>query len=285
MAAILALAASAAGAELPEIALPLRGVVLRIAVAGDTGDGSEAVAKGIRRVHAASPLDAIILTGDNFYPCSPLTVDAAAWSLVRPLTRIGLPVFPVLGNHDYCGKAGPAAQLSANGTIANWHLPARQYVLRSPVADFAMLDTTPYIYGRSRTAEEAVRAAFAKSPTGRRRIVVGHHPILSSGWHGYFPKKDVAQMRRITPLLREQGVALYICGHDHHLELVRGNPRFLVSGAGSDPIPPLKLRLNTIFPTEIRWERIGFAILEISRERLRVRFYDGEGNARSEWMR
>jgi 3',5'-cyclic AMP phosphodiesterase CpdA len=275
---------SSFAADLPEIGLTPRGAVLRIAVVGDTGDGADAVAKGVRRVHAAAPLDAIILPGDNFYPCSPLTVEAEAWKLVRPLTAIGLPVFPVLGNHDYCGKVGPAAQLQANGRIANWHLPAKQYVLRSALADFAMIDTTPYVYDANREAEDAVRAAFAKTPNGRRRIVVGHHPILSSGWHGYFPREDVAHMRRILPLLREEGVALYICGHDHHLELVRGNPQYLISGAGSDPIPPIKLRLNTIFPSEIRWERIGFAVLEITKDRMRVRFYDGDGNPRSEWL-
>ncbi|MEA2491814.1 MAG: tartrate-resistant acid phosphatase type 5 [Acidobacteriota bacterium] len=281
-AAILALAASGWAADLPELTLPMRGQVLRIAVAGDTGDGSEDVAKGIARVHAESPLDAVILTGDNFYPCGPREVDSESWKLVRPLTKLGLPLYPVLGNHDHCGP-GPGAQLRANGVVANWHLPGKQYVIRSPLADFVMLDTTPYVYGVV-GADEAVKAAFAKSPQGRRRIVVGHHPILSSGWHGYFPQQDVQNMRRLLPTLRASGVALYICGHDHHLELVRSNPLYLISGAGSDPIPPIKLRLNTIFPPEIRWERIGFAVLEISKERLRIRFYDGEGKPRSGWM-
>jgi 3',5'-cyclic AMP phosphodiesterase CpdA len=282
-AAILALAASAWAADVPELTLPMRGPVLRIAVAGDTGDGSEDVSKGIARVHAATPLDAVILTGDNFYPCPPPAVDSERWALMRPLTLLGLPLYPVLGNHDYCGP-GPASQLQANGRVAHWHLPGRQYVIRSAVADFVMLDTTPYVYGATGGTEQVVQAAFAKSPKGRRRIVVGHHPILSSGWHGYFPKKDVQQMRRLVPALRASGVALYICGHDHHLELVRGNPQYLVSGAGSDPIPPIKLRLNTVFPPEIRWERIGFAVLEVSATRIRVRFYDGEGKPRSGWL-
>ncbi|HEY0143674.1 MAG TPA: metallophosphoesterase [Thermoanaerobaculia bacterium] len=264
--------------NLPEIALPVRNGTLRIAVAGDTGSGSEAVAKGIARVHRATPLDAILLTGDNFYPCSPRSVDDERWSLVRPLVAVGPPLFPVLGNHDHCG-GGPEPQLR----WPHWRLPARQYALRSPLADFAMLDTTPYVFGQSAEAEDAVRATFARSAS-RWRIVVGHHPILSSGWHGYFPRDQVRRMRAITPLLEASRVDYYVCGHDHHLELVRGKPMYLVSGAGSDPIPPLLLRRQTIFPGEVRRERIGFAIMEITREAIRVRFYDGNGNPRSEWF-
>src|SRR5436190_18858391 len=90
--------------DTPRLQLAKHGKALRIAVVGDTGNGSEAVAAGIRRVHAGDPLDAIILTGDTFYPCGITSRDDPRWSLVSPLTSIGPPLFPVLGNHDYCGK-------------------------------------------------------------------------------------------------------------------------------------------------------------------------------------
>ncbi len=71
-----------------------RGGVLRIAVTGDTGKGSDAVGEGIRRVHAEKPLDAIVVVGDNFYPCGVTSEHDPRWSLVRGLTAIGVPVFP-----------------------------------------------------------------------------------------------------------------------------------------------------------------------------------------------
>ena len=108
--------------------------------------------------------------------------------------------------------------------------------------------------------------------------------MISSGYHGYFPRDEVRRMRTLIPHLRDAKVDLYIAGHDHHLELIRGRMAHLISGAGSSPIMPLKLRLSTIFPTEIRRERIGFAIVEISARRIRVRFYDANGRARSEWI-
>jgi acid phosphatase len=280
---LLLFAAAAAAAPLPEVVIVPHGAVLRIAVTGDTGDGANTVAVGIARLHAENPLDAIVLTGDNFYPCGPTSESDRRWSLVTALTRVGPPVLPVFGNHDVCGKADPLAQVRATGRIANWSMPARQYAVRAGIADFAMLETTPYVRGRSRDAEAALREAFAKSKA-RWRVVVGHHPVISSGYHGYFPRDEVRRMRALLPALGDTHAHLYLCGHDHHLELLRGRMLYLVSGAGSDPIPPIKLRLSTVFPGEIRRERIGFAVVELDANRIRVRFYDGRGRARSEWL-
>ena len=280
---LLLFAAAAGAAPLPEITLHPREAVLRIAVAGDTGSGADTVAAGIARLHAQKPFDAIVLTGDNFYPCGVTSEEDPRWKLVTALTRIGPPLLPVLGNHDSCGKSDPLAQVRATGVIANWRMPAPQYAVRFGIADFAMLDTTPYVRGKSREAEAALRSAFASS-TSRWRVVVGHHPVLSSGYHGYFPRDEVKRMRNIIPALRETRAHLYLCGHDHHLELLRGRMLHLVSGAGSEPIPPIKLRMSTVFPPEIRRERIGFAVVEMDAKRIRVRFYDAKGKARSEWL-
>ena len=65
---IFVLLATIASAAVPETTLTLRTTTLRLAVAGDTGDGTEILAKAIAAVHKQAPLDAILLTGDNFYP-------------------------------------------------------------------------------------------------------------------------------------------------------------------------------------------------------------------------
>lgn len=248
------------------------GDVLRIAVVGDTGAGTSAVAVGLSR---ARPLDAIILTGDNFYPCGVTSPEDPRWSLVLPLTRLGVPVFPVLGNHDYCGDADPDAQVRVFG---NWRFPAREYVVSTRFADFFFLETEPVVRGRARS----VTFAPSQKPW---QIAVGHHPILSSGYHGYFPRAEMAtRMRALLPSMRAAGIDLYICGHDHHLELVQGPILYLVSGAGSAPIRPVKLRLRTVFPAEINREPVGFALLEITASAIRVRFYEGSGEPRSEWL-
>jgi 3',5'-cyclic AMP phosphodiesterase CpdA len=267
----LACTASAAPAEV----LPLRGGTLRIAVVGDVGDGASTVEAGIARVHVAAPLDAVIIPGDNFYPCSVTSVTDARWSIITPLTTLGVPLYPVLGNHDYCGK--PDAQVQATGTVPHWRMPARSYVVRNELADFAMLDTTPYARGRSRDAEADVRDAFTGS-IATWRIAVGHHTIVSSGWHGYLPRTEHRRMARLLPVLRTSKVDLYICGHDHHLELVAGRPRMLVSGAGSDPIPPVALHPSTLYPADAKRQG-GFAVVELTATQMTITFYGMDGRA------
>lgn len=263
------------------LALGSAGPSVRFAVTGDTGKGADAVGEGIRRVHAAKALDAIILTGDTFYPCGVTSERDERWSLVRGLTTIGVPVYPVLGNHDFCGKSDPDAQIRATGVVPNWHFPARQHFVRAGVADFAFINTTSFIHRKSSIA----LADMFRSSTAPWRVVVGHHPVISSGYHGYFPRAEVTRMRELIPQLRAARADLYICGHDHHVELLRGRMLHLVSGAGSAPVPPIKLRTSTIFPAEIDRERIGFAVVEIDARAIRVRFYDEKGRPRSEWIK
>lgn len=283
MSLLFVLLATLASAPVPQTTLAPRTATLRLVVAGDTGKGTEVLAQAIRRVHKQAPLDAILLTGDNFYPCGVKAVDDPRWSLVRPLTRIGVPIFPVLGNHDFCGEAVPETQTQATGTIPHWRFPAPQYALRTPVADFAFINTTPYVRGHETPVASMIRATFASSRKPWR-IVVGHHPVVSSGWHGYFPRDEVGRMRELIPTLRETKVDFYICGHDHHMELLRGRMLHLVSGAGSAPVPPIKLRTTTVFPEEISRERIGFAVVEITARTIRVRMYDAKGRPRSGWI-
>lgn len=255
----------------PAVTVAPREGVLRFAVVGDAGDGAAAVARGISRVHTAKPLDAILLPGDNIYPCGVKSADDPKWSVLQPLIALQIPLFPVLGNHDYCGD--PDAQIAASERFPEWRFPAREYVLRGGVADFAMIDTTPYVRRKARAPD--VAAMFAESKA-RWRIVVGHHTIVSSGYHGYFPRREHRRMIALLKPLRAAHVDLYICGHDHHLELVDGRPRMLISGAASDPIGPVALHAHTIYPSTTETQG-GFAVVEVTSEKMTVTFFDLEG--------
>jgi acid phosphatase len=261
----------AVAAPLPEVLLPVHDGTLRIAVIGDTGIQTNTIAHAIA---AAKPFDAIVLVGDNFYPCGVKSATDPKWHVIEALTRLDIPIFAVLGNHDYCGN--PEAQV--NASVPNWHVPARAYAIRSAVADFAMLDTTPYAYGKSRNAEDAVRDAFASS-TPRWRIAVGHHVIVSSGFHSLFPRAEALRMRGLLPVLRHEKVDLYLGGHDHHEELLDLHPPLIVvSGAGSDPVPMITVRAETVWPKETHFhEPIAFAAVKITKDSLTVEFIDARG--------
>lgn len=244
---------------------------MRIAVVGDPGLQTDTISHAIA---AAKPFDVIVLVGDNFYPCGVRSATDSKWHVVNALTHLDIPIYAILGNHDYCGK--PDEQVNAN--VPNWHMPARTYAIRSEVADFAMLDTTPYAYGNSKTAEDTVRDTFASS-TATWRIAVGHHVITSSGFHSILPRAEAQRMRGLLPLLRKEKVDLYINGHDHHEELLDLHPPLiLVSGAASDPVPMITVRAQTVWPKETHFhEPIAFAALEITREALTVEFLNARG--------
>ena len=259
------------------LVLQMRGTVLRIAVVGDVGAGTAEVARGIARLNNEAPIDAVITTGDNIYPCGVKSLNDPKWSVLRPLSALHIPIFPVLGNHDHCGN--PDAEIGA--PLPNWRFPARTYVIHSPVADFAMLDTTPYA-GKGASPPD-IHGLFTGS-SAPWRIVVGHHPLLSSGYHGHYPRAEHGRMVALLPAMRSARVDLYICGHDHHLELIDSRPRMLISGAGSQPVPPLLRHAQTVWANEGPSYR-GFAMVEISAKSIAIRFYDAAGNARSEWFR
>jgi acid phosphatase len=252
--------------------------VLRFAVAGDAGDGTAAVARGIARVHAAKPLDAIILPGDNIYPCGVRSAEDPRWSVLQPLIALHLPLFPVLGNHDYCGN--PGAQIAASARFPEWHFPAPEYLLQGGVADFAMIDTTPYVRGRAPAPDIGALLAASHAPW---RIVVGHHTIVSSGYHGYFPRREHHRMIALLAPMRAAHADLYICGHDHHLELIDGKPRMLVSGASSDPVAPIALHPHTLYPDTTE-KQSGFAVVEVTRETMTVTFFDLDGRRLREFV-
>lgn len=266
------------------LTLPTHDNTLRIAVIGDTGIQTDTIAHAIT---ASKPYDAIILVGDNFYPCGVRSATDPKWHVINALTRLDIPIFAILGNHDYCGK--PDAQVNAD--VPNWHMPAREYVIHSPIADFAMLDTTPYAAGKSKAAERFIHEAFrengdesqgAPAPMSALhtwRIAVGHHVIVSSGFHSTFPRDQARRMRALLPILRENRVDLYLCGHDHHEELLDLSPPLIVvSGAGSDPIPMITVRDQTVWPKESHFhEPIAFAAVKITPEALSIEFINARG--------
>jgi tartrate-resistant acid phosphatase type 5 len=314
---VLALAAGApARAADAILTLPTGGDTLRLIVVGDAGATHSRLREGILAVQKAKGLDGILLTGDNFYPCGVSSPTDPQWTkITEHFGPANVPIYAVFGNHDY-GDAphdqvkpplctdfatNPLAEIAANGKVERWNFPAENYVIRSALADFVMIDTQPVAmdwakpFLGSGTATDVTSflqqsLAASKAPW---RIVVGHHTIYSSGVHGRTNGFDQQHTRRLLPLLRAADVDLYICGHDHDMELLGKlrpgkDPLFLVSGAGSGlsemkPRKPKVLAVEppTIWPSPIA-PMYGFALLEISRGELAITFYDQAGTAKSE---
>lgn len=262
------------------------------------------------RVHRARAVDGVLLAGDNFYPCGVASVSDPQWSkITEHFGPLGVPIYPILGNHDYgdpqnrggtlwtCGAPDPQAEVDESRLLQSWRFPARDYELHSPLVDIIMLDTQPVASGfqqafRGSATTDEVRAFLAQRLASSRanwRIVVGHHTIYSSGMHGRTSDSLRANMRSLLPLLesRTAGADLYICGHDHDLELIgdrtgHARPLFLVSGAGSG-LDVMKARAvgepPTLFPVPLQ-SFFGFAVLDITPGVLSITFYDEGGRMR-----
>ena len=285
---------------------------LRFIVAGDAGTGDPHIHDGVVAVAKRTHIDAILLVGDNVYPCGVGSLGDPQWSIVRNnFSDAQVPIYPVLGNHDYGNpmpqdkgttihcRPSPEAQVEETGRLKNWIFPARQYVLQSPLADIVMIDSQPVASGwtapflGSFTASDEVSwASQALAETKATwRIVAGHHTIFSSGVHGVANRANQQHMRQmLLPLLAQYHVDLYICGHDHDAELIGrllrpGETMFLISGNGAVSAKMTRRDRTdeppSLFPSFPAKPLVGFALLEITPKVMRITFYDGAGAVRS----
>ena len=232
------------------------------------------------------PIDGILLVGDNFYPCGVTSVEIRSGRRSRNTsvrltcrsTRSSAITITAISSSAAGRTTGRAAirirqaEVKATGKVAKWEMPARNYMLHSRLADFAMIDTQPlaldfpkgYAGSLGADGEKAWIAGALPHMHAHWHIVVGHHTIFSSGMHGRTNNATQTRVRELLPLLRENHVDLYICGHDHDMELLgelqrgpKSDPLFLVSGAGSgtDEMRPRRATVKeppTIYPRSRR---------------------------------
>ena len=267
---------------------------LKFIVFGDWGRNGEPdqaeVAAQMARAAQDLPAKFIISVGDNFYEDGVASVDDPQWQTsfenVYAAPSLQVPWHVILGNHDYRGSC--QAQLDYGKTHPRWNLPARyfQQTHRLPdgtTADFFYLDTSPILaeYQHDVRMGPQIRAqdvpaqlawfknALAAS-TAPWKIVIGHHPIYSGGFHS-----DTAEMKQhILPLLHEHKVQAYFNGHDHDLQhLVQGDLNLFCSGAGS------QVRFTFATPyTKFALTTPGFTTVNLAASQMEVRMIDNHGH-------
>jgi hypothetical protein len=200
--------------------------IVRLAVAGDTGTGTQSELATARLMVAQGrtvPYDALLLLGDLIYDDGDAAlVDDRILDPFDPLLDGGTELLPVLGNHDY--KSGEQQEiLTALDRTTAWYTasvgPVRILVLDSNRVDDP--------------AQNRWLAAELSSPqpAGTWTVVAMHHPAFSAGHHG----SDADVQREWAPLFAEHEVPLALAGHDHDYQ--RSFPQdgvtYVVSGAGA----------------------------------------------------
>ncbi|MCX7358329.1 MAG: tartrate-resistant acid phosphatase type 5 family protein [Alphaproteobacteria bacterium] len=263
---------------------------LHFLVIGDWGQASDQqrqVAGAMGAVASQTDARFIISTGDNFYPRGVGSVSdpqfQESFEAIYSAPSLQRPWYVVLGNHDYEGA--PNAEIAYTARSTRWRMPARYWTEQMDVsgvaATFYFLDTTPIarlsnaaafvpMLGSSDEAREQLEWLEQRlsTDTSPWKIVVGHHPIFSSGNHGDTP----AVAERIRPLLERYGVQAYFNGHDHDLEhLVHAGVNYVCSGSGA-----MSRQVDPVEQSRFAYADVGFASCALGAEALTLRFHDRE---------
>lgn len=285
---------AAASSLLPPPAFAQQGDALSFLVVGDWGEPSATLQRQVARAMAEVAREIgsafVISTGDNFYTDGVRSVRDPQWAstfeAVFDDPALQTPWYAVLGNHDYRGA--PAAQVAYTERSFRWRMRDRYWRedmrVGGQTVSFYFMDTTPLTHLDTAKAyvpllgdrNEAWRQIewFGRTLSGRPadwNIVVGHHPVLSSGAHGGSPPLQ----RHIQPLLEQFHAAVYFNGHDHDLEHLQANGvNYFCSGAGSEPRP-----ISTGVNSRFAYSGGGFASCRLDHDALRVTFHAASGAA------
>ncbi|PKA52207.1 Purple acid phosphatase 17 [Apostasia shenzhenica] len=242
-------------------------------------------------------IDFVISAGDNFYEDGLTGVDdkAFAESFTNVYTAKSLQKqwYSVLGNHDYRGDV--LAQLSPvlQEIDPRW-LCLRSFILNTEIADFFFVDTSPFVlkYWNEPKGDQydwrevAPRDQYIdnllqdldwalKDSRAPWKFVIGHHTIRSVSEHG--DTEELVEM--LLPILKENGVDLYINGHDHCLEHIssrNSSIQYLTSGGGS------KAWRGAYTPNQdslqFFYDGQGFMSMQLTSAMVEIEFYDVFGH-------
>lgn len=197
--------------------------------------------------------DFVVSTGDNFYPNGVASVNDPLWQSAFENIYHGPHTFEdwyvVLGNHDYLGNA--QAQIDYTDKSQRWQLPARYYSKTFALENneqvlMVFLDTNPIqpeyktrekyrsTQGQSYQTQLAWLETQLAGSKAKWKIVVGHHPLYSSGKR-FGRNQGLRDI--LEPILERHNVHVYIAGHEHDLQYNQpknGKVAHFVSGGGSE---------------------------------------------------
>jgi 3',5'-cyclic AMP phosphodiesterase CpdA len=180
----------------------------------------EHVAGEALRALMATPPDLVLLTGDITQHGLDAELDAAE-ELLSAVTRAGVPIIAVPGNHDMYGtEEHPRLRRFLDALLLGNH-PDRQGVFHFGAVEVLPLAQgipTPLFFSHGRQNSGELRRAgevWGAPPAGTMRLVCGHYPVIDP--HGgrllYF--RGLRRAGMLIDFCRDHRVAGYFCGHNH----------------------------------------------------------------------
>jgi len=242
------------------------GLLLRFVAIADSGSGDRNqydVANAMTRYHGEHPYSLAILAGDNIYNQGEIEkVKAVFEAPYAPLLKAGVKFRACLGNHDIRTANGDP-QVRYTG----FHMGGRYYTFREQAVQFFVLDTNVNADWKRQLPWLEQELSRSDAPW---KIVVGHHPIYSSGVYG----TDRRMVQLLTPLFKKYRVQLYINGHEHSYERTQpiDGTTYLITGIGGAYLRPVGRSDWTAYSTS----RFGFSALEVYRDRMEIKAFGAD---------
>ncbi len=250
-------------------------------VIGDWGRGGSSAQRSVAAAmtHYAKEYSVsfILTVGDNFYPAGVSSVTDRHWQTtyenVYSDKSLHVPWYPALGNHDHYGNI--AAQIKYSQHSKRWKMAAAYYARSLVTKDAAriqlvIIDTQALV--KETTGFEKQYSWLnrtLKHSTADWKIVAGHHPVYSGGWHG----KTTELLQRLKPILENNGVNVYFAGHDHDLQVLKKQDvHYVISGGGAD-----KRKVKETSFTLFQKSSLGFVLANINRRKLHLYFINEKG--------
>jgi acid phosphatase len=261
---------------------PRKADCVSLLMVGDVGSGlpfQREVAVLMESIAATKVVDAIVFAGDNFINHGVDSVTDPLWrerfhEVYSSPNLAKLPVFPVLGNHDYAGN--PQVQIDYSAVCpGRWNMPARHYSVRfGELLNLGMIDTNfPDWSGLGFLPLDVIERRLRNSLTPWR-VVVGHRPLYSGGIY-----KSIQIHLRILlgVFLRRSRAQVYFSGHEHcqqHIEflpfLSRKKIHQIVSGSGGSELREVKSLAGM---TKFAAMQHGVVLAEFSLSEAKFSFY------------
>lgn len=193
-------------------------------------------ARLVREIAAYGP-DFLVCAGDLVFSGSSRLDWEEFDALTRPLRDAGVPMLPILGNHDYWPRKTAALE---NYFARFPHVSGQRWysVTYGPLG-LVFLDSNEKALGKARWSEETAwfaseLARFDGTRAVRGTVVFVHHPPFTNST----VTPDEAHVKRafVPPFLAAKKTLAMISGHVHSYEqFAKGGKTFLVTGGGGGP--------------------------------------------------
>ena len=111
------------------------------------------------------------------------------------------------------------------------------------------------------------------------KFVLGHHAMESASFvHGPRPQLN----QDLRPLLNQYGAHVYMCGHDHNLQLIKSSDPIyhIVSGGGGFVTSPFSLHKTDFGYPGLMYgsSTFGFVVAHLKQTQLFLEFVDYRGD-------